>query len=323
MNPGRGKTSDYSPARVTVCVLTYLPNDIGYFKDRFDVTRVCVESILQNTSTPYDLMVFDNGSSPELVDYLLGLKNEGKIDFLILSSRNVGKIGALQIMFRSAPGEVIAYTDDDVFFLPGWLERQLEVLDTYPDVGMVTGMYIKPHMKEGIQSTLNFSKREVVETETGKLIANELEEHYIKHTGRTKERYKKEIEGLVDIRMSYRGVQTYSSAGHFQFISPKKRILEALPDKWSGNLMGQMRELDRAVDERGYLRLCTHPHTIRLLGNQIDEEAADEIRYFGIEVAGAEKPEMLPAWKKRIYRHPLIQKIAYFFYERLFKIINA
>jgi len=323
MNPGRGKTSEYSPARVTVCVLTCLPNDIGYFKNRLDVTRVCIESIIQNTKTPYDLMVFDNGSSAELVNYLLGLKSEGKIDFLILSSQNIGKIGALQVMFRSAPGEVIAYTDDDVFFLPGCLERQLEVVDTYPDVGMVTGMYIKPHMKEGIQSTLDFSKREDVETEVGKLIDPETEKHYIKHTGRTWERYNEEIEGLVDIRMTFRGVQTYASAGHYQFISPKERIIKALPENWTGNLMGQMRDLDRAVDELGYLRLCNHTPTVRLLGNLIDEEAAEEIRHFGIEIKGAEKSSMPPSWKKRIYRLPIVRKIAYFLYERLFKIINA
>jgi len=323
MNPGRGKTSDYSPARVTVCVLTYLPNDIGYFRNRFDVTRVCIESILQNTKTPYDLMVFDNGSRPDLVDYLQDQKDEGKINFLVLSSQNIGKIGALQVMFRSAPGEVIAYTDDDVFFLPGWLERQLEVLDTYPDVGMVTGMIIKPHMKEGIQSAVDFSKKGDVETEVGNLIDPEIEEHYIKHTGRTWQRYEEEIEGLKDIRMSYRGVQTYVSAGHYQFVSPKKCILEALPETWSGNLMGEMRDLDRSVDELGYLRLCTHPQTIRLLGNLIDEEAAEQIRKFDIKAVGVEKTETLPAWKRKFYRHPLVQKIAYFFYERLFKIINA
>ena len=59
MNPGRGKTSEYQPARVTAAVLTFLPNDVGYFADRFDVMRVCIESLLNNTQVPFDLMVFD------------------------------------------------------------------------------------------------------------------------------------------------------------------------------------------------------------------------------------------------------------------------
>jgi cellulose synthase/poly-beta-1,6-N-acetylglucosamine synthase-like glycosyltransferase len=121
MNPSRGKQSDYTPARVTVAVLTYVPNSLGYFENRLEVTKTCLQSIIKNTSGPYDLMVFDNASRPELVDYLRQLKDEGAIDFLMLSKQNIGKLGALQIMLRAAPGEVIAYSDDDVFYLPaGW-----------------------------------------------------------------------------------------------------------------------------------------------------------------------------------------------------------
>ena len=121
MNPGRGKTSDYKPERVTAAVLTYLPTDVGYFANRFDVMRVCIESLIKNTREPIDVMVFDNGSQKKVVDYLRKLHAVGDIEFLILSGQNVGKINALQMMFRSAPGDVIAYCDDDVFFyLAGW-----------------------------------------------------------------------------------------------------------------------------------------------------------------------------------------------------------
>ena len=119
MNPGRGKMSDFIPARVTVTVLTYVPNDIGYFKDRFDVMRVCIESILKHKQEPFDLMIFDNGSSDTRGQEQRNQHNAGNIDFLLLSSKNIGKIGALQIMYKAAPGEIIAYCDDDVFFLPG------------------------------------------------------------------------------------------------------------------------------------------------------------------------------------------------------------
>lgn len=323
MNPGRGKKSDFQPARVTAAVLTYLPNDVGYFADRFDVMRVCIESLLKNTGIPFDLMVFDNGSSQKVVDHLRDLCDDGSIDFLSLSTRNVGKINALRAMFSAAPGEVIAYCDDDVFFLPGWLERHLEVLDTYPDVGLVTGMYIKSHMKEGVTSTLRFAERDDVKMERGSLISAELEQHYIENMGRTREKYDQEVAGLDDVRITYQGIQTFASAGHYQFVARKDRILKALPEGWSLNLMGQMRDLDRAVDDLGLLRLCTTPATIRLLGNQINEEGAEMIRQHGINVEAVEAGRKPNGWKAKFLRLPLIQKIAYFFYERLFKIINA
>lgn len=323
MNPGRGKSSDYEPARATIAVLTYVPNAVGYFKDRFDVMRVCIESIIKNTKKPYDLMVFDNGSSTKVVNYLNQQHEKGNIDFLILSLKNIGKISALQYMFRAAPGEIIAYCDDDVFFLPGWLDRHLEVIDTYPDVGAVTGFYIKPHMKEGIKTTLQFAKRTDVKMESGDLVEKEIEQHYISNMGRTWEQYQQEIKGLEDVRMTYKGIHTYVSAGHFQFVAIKDRILKALPEKRKNNLMGQMRELDTAIDDLGLLRVCTTPATVRLLGNQINQEGVEFIRKFDIEVEAVEGSTPPKNWIMKIYQIPIIKKIAYFFYQRLFKIINA
>ncbi len=323
MNPGRGKMSDFIPARVTAAILTYVPNDVGYFKDRFDVMRVCIESILKNTQVPFDLMVFDNGSNAEVEDYLLKQHNAGNIDFLILSGKNIGKISALQIMFKAAPGEIIAYCDDDVFFLPGWLKRHLEVIDTYPDVGAVSGMYIKPHMKEGIETTIQFASRKDVKMEKGNLVDKNLEIHYIENMGRTWEKYQKEIDGLEDVRITFKGIETYVSAGHYQFVAVKDRILKALPGKWKSNLMGQMRELDVTIDQLKMLRLCTTPATVRLLGNKINQEGAEFIREFGIDIKGVEGSTQMASWIVKIFQIPLIKKIAYFFYQRLFKIINA
>jgi glycosyltransferase involved in cell wall biosynthesis len=323
MNPGRGKKSDYLPARVTVAVLTYIPNQVGYFQNRLDVTLACLESIFTNTSIPYDLMVFDNGSNKETVAALQQLKDAGKIDFLILSSKNIGKIGALQVMLKAAPGEIISYCDDDVFFLPGWLEKNLEVIDIYPKVGMVSGMYIKPHMKEGISSTLNFARSSDVKAEHGNLVDKDLEQHYIDQMGRIWDKYKEEIAGLEDVRLTYKGVQTFVSAGHYQFTSPKNVILQALPNDWTGNLMGQMRDLDVAIDRLGYLRLCTTPPTLRLLGNLIDETSAEDLRKYGVEVKGRLKPEEKIGLKQKIFRSKLVKKTAYFLYERMFKIINT
>lgn len=323
MNPGRGKKSQYQPARVTAAVLTFIPNDVGYFKDRFDVMRVCIESLVKNTHVPFDLMVLDNGSSPQVIDYLRQQHANGNIDFLILSEQNIGKVNALQMMFRSAPGEIIAYCDDDVFFMPGWLERHLEVIDTYPDVGVVTGMYIKSHMKEGIRSTMRFADRGDVTVEKGNLISRDLEQHYIENMGRTWKKYDQEVAGLEDVRMTYEGIQTFASAGHYQFAAVKDRIIKALPQTWSSNLMGQMRDLDVAIDDLGLLRVCTTPATIRLLGNQINTEGAAFIREYGIDIDGVSQKKQIAGWKVKFFRLPIIQKIAYFFYQRLFKIINA
>ena len=141
-NPARGKMSPYRPARVTAVVVTYIPHLEGYFSQRLEILKATLTS-LRRTETPFDLLVFDNASCPPVVDYLLDLRRAGHIDYLLLSRRNVGKIGAFQIAFPAAPGEIIAYCDDDILFYPGWLEAQLRVLEAFPQVGMVSGVPVR------------------------------------------------------------------------------------------------------------------------------------------------------------------------------------
>ena len=69
--------------------------------------------------------------------------------------------------------------------------------------------------------------------------------------------------------ITYKGINVWASAGHYQLVAKKEAILRALPAGWTGNLMGQMRDLDVTIDKLGMLRLCTTPPTLRLLGNQI------------------------------------------------------
>ncbi len=290
MNPSRRETLDFTPARTTVAVLVYVPHKAGYFQHRSDVTKLTIESILMNTQQPFDLLVFDNGSSPEMVAYLQSLYENGAIDYLILSKRNIGKINALRMIFDAAPGEIVAYTDDDVFHLPGWLGKHLEIIDTYPNVGAVTGFYIRQRVAMSSESTLAFVNQPEIETQRGLLMPRKWEEEYLVNSGRAWERYEKEVEGIEDILVTYKGVEAWVSAHHFQMVCPKvviqKVLAEMMPEGWSDQVMGQMVEMDNQMDEMGYLRFCTREQTMRLMGNAISEEVAALAQKLGISAKG-------------------------------------
>lgn len=324
MNPSRARTTDYHPARVTVAVLTHVPHESGYFQNRFDVTRMTIESILANTSMPYDLMVFDNGSCPEVVNYLRQKRDAGDIQYLMLSSQNIGKMGALQMIFRAAQGEIVAYTDDDVFFLPGWLEAHIHVIDTYPNVGAVTGFYIRERVRSGVDSTLAFLNQPGVTTERGLLIPRSWEEEYMENSGRSQERYDSEVAGLEDIKLHYQGVDAWLSAHHYQFVAPRKVILGAIPQEWTGKLMGQMLEMDHTIDRQGYLRLCTGEQTVRLMGNVLDESVVQLAAKYGIAAqAGRINHPAEASALTRFYRLSWVHRVAQGLYNRLYKVINA
>ena len=130
-NPAKTVKEVAKPKRITIAVLNYIPFMSGFFAEMFDVLKLCLGSIWENTDMPYDLLVFDNASCPEVREYLVQKQQEGKIQFLILSDTNLGKGGAWNIMLAAAPGEVIAYTDNDCYFFSGWLSNSLKVLETY------------------------------------------------------------------------------------------------------------------------------------------------------------------------------------------------
>ena len=310
-NPYRGKTLSYQPARVTVAVLTCVPEFGGYFQHRLEVIQLCFESLLANTSRPFDLLVFDNGSCPELVEYLRDLHSSGKVDYLFLSARNIGKVNALREIFRSAPGELVAYTDDDNLFLPGWLEEHLNIIDTFPKVGMVTGFYVRHRLADGVASTRAFAERPEVKVEQGDFVQPAWRDEFIANTNRTPETYRAESGDMQDVVLTYQGVRAFVSAHHFQFVAPREVILKVLPD-WSENLMGQMLEMDEAVDRLGYLRLTTARQTLHLMSNlasDVDRQRAAEM---GIKVSGARARRLSPLAGKllgnRLFK-PFIRKL--------------
>jgi glyoxylase-like metal-dependent hydrolase (beta-lactamase superfamily II) len=125
MNPARNKNISYAPSRVTAAMMTFIPNLEGYFTHRLDVLKLSLESLIHSLNQQADIMILNNGSCDLIQEYLETLLEQGRIDYLIHSKRNLGVIGGLKVLFNAIPGQVIAYSDDDVFYYPGWLDAHL------------------------------------------------------------------------------------------------------------------------------------------------------------------------------------------------------
>ncbi len=322
MNPNRGRTSAYRPSRVTLALLTYLPAEAGYFADRFAVTRLSLESLRAHTPPEYDLLVFDNGSDDRLTAYLQAQQRRGLIDYLLLSRRNVGKLNALRLIARLVPGEILAYSDDDVFFLPGWLDEHLTLLETFPRVGLVSGFYIRSHVGYAMQSSEAFAARPEVRLRRGLLNEPRWEQHYCDNMGRSQAQYARETEGLEDMEVTYRGATAFLSAGHHQFVAWREVLLEALGADWSPQLMGGMVALEERLDAAGYLRLSTRQPVTRLLGNRISPQMAAEARSLGLDAAPAAPQRALHGWVRRLMRLSRVRQRVRQLYNTLFRLLE-
>lgn len=304
-----------------MAVLTYVPSPDGYFKHRFEMIKLILAALHANTEIEHDLMVFDNGSYPEVIDHLIELKQQNKIDYLYLSRRNIGNFGALRRIFSSAPGEVVAYLDDDVFVYPGWLREQLLILDHYPNVGMVSGVPVRNAARHAYSSLEKWLENPPagLKVNRGRFIPDEWEYDWAVSTGRSPEEFLEATKEREDNLLDYNGVKAIGSANHFQFVGYKDVLLKGLPKDWDQRLMGDMLEFDERLDQLGYLRLSTPELYVRHIGNTINEEMQKEAQTLGVEDVGA---RAVPFTKKHwILYIPRSRNILKAIYNWLFKVL--
>ena len=253
-NPAKSVDQVAKPERITVAVLNYIPFASGFFTEMPEVLKACLTSLRNDPGLPFDLMVFDNGSCPEVQQYLLDERTAGRIQYLLLSEKNLGKGGAWNIIFKAAPGEIIAYADNDVFFYPGWLARSVEILETYPKAGMVTA---RPFNTKSEFLTSTFSWLESnpdVNLEKGNLIPIDDYRAFGMSIGHTAESAVKGYAESISYKATYKGVVAFVGASHWQFSAYKSVLEQFLPFDMS-KPMGQVIQLDRKINDNGYLRL--------------------------------------------------------------------
>jgi len=321
MNPARNKNISYSPSRVTAAMMTYIPNLEGYFMHRLEVLKLSLDSLIHSVAGQTDIMILNNGSCSQVREYLDRQLESGKINYLIHSRRNLGVIGGFKILFNAAPGEIIAYSDDDVLYYLGWLEAHLNILDTFPKSGMVSGApvgYSSEHAVKAVEDFISSKPPGLTIQEKPRVEA--WEESWAVSTGRPVSEHLQAVLDTPNKHLVYHGVEAVQSAKHFQFITPKNVICEAFSPDWSGSLMDGLVTLDESVDKLGYLRLTTPQRLARHIGNTISSEIQVEAEKLGLKTTG-EIPD-IQEHEHWILKIPGSGRVLWPMYRWLFKVLH-
>jgi glycosyltransferase involved in cell wall biosynthesis len=308
-NPAKFLKAVPRPERITVALLSYIPFLSGFYAETLDVLKACLQSARDDAGLPFDLMVFDNGSCPEARDFLIAEKDGGRIQYLILSEKNVGKGGAWNIMLPAAPGAIIAYTDSDVLFSPGWLKRSVEILETFPNVGMVTARPFRTP-PEFYSRTLEWARQAgVLDDSQEQFIPWETFLEFNLSLGQTEEENRKVYAETRDWVMNCNGVTALAGASHWQFTAYKSTLEQFLPFDME-KPMGQVRQLDQRMNDAGLLRL--------MVSDPLAMNMSNTLGYVRGELKGHARPT--PAsFTRRLLELGPIKKTLLALYNRIFR----
>ena len=104
-------------------------------------TLRCLNSILQNTpEVAYEIIVVDNGSTDDTLQYLSKIKGIQ----VIRNEMNQGFGRASNQGARVAKGHYVLFLNNDTEAMPGWLPPLVRILDEEPRIGVVGAKLLYP-----------------------------------------------------------------------------------------------------------------------------------------------------------------------------------
>lgn len=141
--------------------------------------RECIDSILKQTFSDFEFIIINDGSTDNTAKIVKEYAKRDKRIKFINNKKNRGFIAASNDGLKAATGEYIAKMDSDDISLPNRLAKQVEFLDSHPDIGMVgCGLqafgkdnFIITHPKRvglidaltGIPTTIFMARRSIIE----------------------------------------------------------------------------------------------------------------------------------------------------------------
>ena len=130
---------DAPPVTVVVCT-----------RERPEALARCLDSLLVQEYPRFRVLVVDNApTSTATADVVRAKALHGPVEYLV--AREPGLSHARNAAVAAAPGEILAWTDDDVTPDPYWLSEVARGLAEHPEAGVVCGVVVPAELETPAQ----------------------------------------------------------------------------------------------------------------------------------------------------------------------------
>ena len=135
------KSDDESSHSISILIVTH---------NQLEFTRLCIDSIREHTSEPYELIAVDNGSSDGTCEYLQELgsqlqdRDQARDSLkpspvgmtIVANAQNRGFPAAVNQGIEAATGEYILLLNNDTVVTAGWLSALLRAITSDDEIVM-------------------------------------------------------------------------------------------------------------------------------------------------------------------------------------------
>lgn len=119
---------------------TLLPEIIIPIYDALDYVKDCLESILINTNIPYLLTLIDDGSLPDVGEWIDEFARNRPWIKVIHNHKNIGYTLSINRAIRESSGGSLVLLNSDTIVSNGWLEKLIYAAESDPKIGIVGPM---------------------------------------------------------------------------------------------------------------------------------------------------------------------------------------
>ncbi|WP_312047947.1 glycosyltransferase family 2 protein [Anaerotignum sp.] len=104
--------------------------------NRIEKTKVCIDNLIQNTDIPYDLILIDSGSQPEVMEYYKSVAHPNKT--IIRITKNINANFSFLVAMQNLKSKYCAIVSNDVVVPKNAIKNLLTCIKSADNIGWVS-----------------------------------------------------------------------------------------------------------------------------------------------------------------------------------------